>query len=104
MNTIIDFVKNYFVFLLVLYLFSHLAPQENDRKYFRFFVSALMIAVLLKPVLGMFEQDARKQTREQLDEICRQLDTNQYAGKGEDVFEWFWEREGLDTEAIKNKQ
>ena len=33
METIIVFVKNYFLFLLVLYLISYLAPQESYRKY-----------------------------------------------------------------------
>lgn len=104
MNTILEFVKNYFIFLLVLYLFTYLAPQENYRKYFRFFVSALMIAVLLQPVLHLLNQDGQAQTKEQLDTIWSQLENNQYEGKGEDVFEWFWEREGVDWEEIKNQE
>ena len=82
MNTVVEFVKNYFVFLLVLYLFSYLAPQESYRKYFRFFVSALMIAVLMKPVLGIMQKDVRDEAMLQLDSIAEQLEENQYEGKG----------------------
>ena len=78
MNTVVEFVKNYFVFLLVLYLFSYLAPQESYRKYFRFFVSALMIAVLMKPVLGIMQKDVRDEAMLQLDSIAEQLEENQY--------------------------
>lgn len=104
MNTVVEFVKNYFAFLLVLYLFSYLAPQESYRKYFRFFVSALMIAVLMKPVLGIMQKDVRDEAMLQLDSIAEQLEENQYEGKGEDVFEWFLEREGVDYKAFENKE
>lgn len=104
MNTIVEFVKNYFMFLLVLYLFSYLAPQENYRKYFRFFVSALMIAVLIKPVLGFLHKDVEAEFRTQLESISSQLQENQYERKGEDVFEWFWEHEGVDPGTFENKE
>lgn len=104
MEQIVEFVKNYFIFLLVLYLFSYLAPKENYQKYFRFFVSALMIAVLMKPVLGFLQGDAKDAAKVQLDTIRSQLEENQYEGKGEDVFEWFWEREGVDYKAFENEK
>ena len=85
-------------------LFSYLAPQESYRKYFRFFVSALMIAVLMKPVLGIMQKDVRDEAMLQLDSIAEQLEENQYEGKGEDVFEWFLEREGVDYKAFENKE
>lgn len=104
MNTIVEFVKNYFIFLLVLYLFSYLAPKENYRKYFRFFVSALMIAVLMKPVLGFLQKDAKDAAKAQLDTIGSRLEEHKYEEKGEDVFEWFWEREGVDYKAFESEE
>lgn len=104
MNVIVEFVKNYFVFLLVLYLFSYLTPKESYQKYFRFFVSALMVAVLLKPVLGFLNRDVQKDARQQLEIITDELESNRYEGKGEDVFEWFFEREGVDYKAVENKK
>ena len=100
METIIVFVKNYFLFLLVLYLISYLAPQESYRKYYRFFVSALMIAVLMKPVLGFLQKDVRAETRRQLYMLAQ----NEYKEKGEDVFAWFLEREGVDYEATERQE
>ncbi len=104
METIIVFVKNYFLFLLVLYLISYLAPQENYRKYYRFFVSALMIAVLMKPVLGFLQKDVRAETRRQLYSVADMLAQNEYKEKGEDVFAWFLEREGVDYEATEQQE
>ena len=104
MNTIVEFVKNYFIFLLVLYLFSYLAPQESYRKYFRFFVSALMIAVLMKPMLGFLGTDAREQMRGQLDAVIEQMQQQTYEGKGEDIFAWFWQHEGLDDKAFQDEE
>lgn len=104
METIIVFVKNYFLFLLVLYLISYLAPQESYRKYYRFFVSALMIAVLMKPVLGLLQKDVRAETRWQLYSVTDMLAQNEYKEKGEDVFAWFLEREGVDYEATERQE
>lgn len=104
MDTIVEFVKNYFIFLLVLYLFSYLAPKESYRKYFRFFVSALMIAVLMKPVLGALGSDAGETVRGQMDEIIEQMQQQTYEGKGEDIFAWFWQHEGLDDKTLQNKE
>lgn len=104
MDTIVEFVKNYFIFLLVLYLFSYLAPQESYRKYFRFFVSALMIAVLMKPVLGLLGTDARYEMQNRLDEIMEQMQQQTYEGKEEDIFAWFWQHEGLDDKAFQDKE
>ena len=97
METIIVFVKNYFLFLLVLYLISY-------RKYYRFFVSALMIAVLMKPVLGFLQKDVRAETRRQLYSVTDMLAQNEYKEKGEDVFAWFLEREGVDYEATERQE
>lgn len=104
MNIILEFVKNYFIFLLLLLLFSYLAPKKEYRKYLHFFISALMIAVLLKPIFTFLSKDARMETRQQLEEIYGQLEEQQYQEKGEDVFEWFWEHEGLDYSQIKGEE
>ena len=104
MDTILDLVRNYFIFLLVLYLISYLAPQESYRRYFHFFISVLMVAVLMKPVLGFLQKDVRDEARQQLDAIEEQWKQNQYEGKGEDVFEWFCKREGVDYKAIDGKK
>ena len=99
METIIVFVKNYFLFLLVLYLISYLAPQESYRKYYRFFVCELM-----KPVLGFLQKDVRAETRRQLYSVADMLAQNEYKEKGEDVFAWFLEREGVDYEATERQE
>ena len=50
---ILDFVKNYFLLMLILFLLSYLAPKEEYRKYFDYFISILVIAILIQP-LGVF--------------------------------------------------
>lgn len=96
MQTILAFVKEYFVFMLVLFLISYLVPRESYRKYFHFFIGALMVAVLMEPVLSFFNRDARGEFHRQLEEIEKNLSEIEYEEKGEDIFEQFLKDPGVD--------
>ena len=96
MQTILEFVKSYFIFMLVLFLFSYLAPKESFRKYFQFFIGVLMIAVLMRPLLQFFMQDTEKQFRNQLSEMEAQISDMEYYEKGENIYEQFLTDAGVD--------
>lgn len=95
MNAILNFVRDYFVFLLVLFLFSYLTPREGYRKYLQFFIGALMIAILMRPVIAAFAGGGESRVREELESILSDLDNLEYRGEGEDIFEWFLEHKGV---------
>ena len=63
-----------------------------------------MIAVQMKTVLGFLNKDVRAETRRQLYSVTDMLAQNEYKEKGEDVFAWFLEREGVDYEATERQE
>jgi hypothetical protein len=97
MDTILTFAKNYACFTLILFLFSYLAPREEYRKYFHFFISVLMVAALLGPVLSLFGDVAQGELREELTQMEDTLSDIEYQEKGENMIEQFL-REAADTE------
>ena len=53
----LDFLKNYYVFMLLLMVVSFLVPKEEYKAYIQFFISIFVIVLLLKPVLEIFTTD-----------------------------------------------
>lgn len=99
MSTILNFVRDYFIFMLALFLFSYLAPKENYRKYFQFFIGVLMVAILMRPVLTLFSEDGEEEIREKVAQVEEHLEDMEFYGEGEDIFEQFLEAASVDTEA-----
>lgn len=89
MGTVLEFVKNYFILMLILFLFTYLAPKEKYRKYFNFFISVLMVAVLMRPLLALADGDARKAAKEELMQIEEALESLEYYEEGESIVEQF---------------
>ena len=47
----LDFLKNYYVFMLVLMVLSYLVPKEEYKVYIQFFIGIFVIVLLLEPIL-----------------------------------------------------
>ncbi len=91
----INFCKTNFIFMLLLFVFSYLVPKENYRRYFNFFISVMMVAALLFPLLQISEKEVAEQTKARLEEIEEKIGDTQYYQKGENIFEQFLSDEGL---------
>jgi hypothetical protein len=87
MEILLEFIKNYFVFMLILFLFSYLAPKENYQKYFNFFISVLMVAILVRPLIYLMGEDGRREMEEEFSKIEEELDNIVYYEKGESMIE-----------------
>jgi stage III sporulation protein AF len=88
-----SFVKNYFIFLLLLQIIAYLVPKDSYKKYVQFFTGVLMAVVLLRPVLSWMEQKSELSEYIQWDALMEQieeLEKNGYEGEGEDMFEIFF--------------
>ncbi len=46
-----DFLKNYYVFMLILMVLSYLVPKDEYKVYIQFFIGIFMIVLLLEPIL-----------------------------------------------------
>lgn len=91
----LEFVKNYFIFMLILFLVSYLVPKEEYRKYFNFFIAALMVAILMQPVLSFLDRDTAEKLRDELSIIEGELSDIEYYEKGENIFEQFLTDQGM---------
>jgi hypothetical protein len=87
METIITFAKNYVCFMLILFLFSYLAPREDYRRYFQFFISILMAAALLSPLISLFAGNDGEGLRNELKQLEEGLSDIEYQEKGEAIIE-----------------
>ena len=81
--------------MLLLFVFSYLVPKENYRRYFYFFISVMMVAALLFPLLQISEKEVEAQTKARLEEIEEKIGDTQYYQKGENIFEQFLSDEGM---------
>ena len=91
----LEFLKDYYIFMLILLVFSYLVPKEEYKKYLQFFIGIFMVVLLLKPMLEFFTMD--NPTRiyevfESFNQKMKELDLN--LEEGGNLYEHFFsERE-----------
>lgn len=89
----LEFLKNYYVFMLVLMVFSYLVPKEDYKTYIQFFISILIIVLFLKPVLGVFSTETHSYFYEWFDEFWQQIESLDIEmEEGESIFEHFFSK------------
>ncbi len=49
----IEIIKEFYVFALLLLVFSYLVPKDGYKAYIQFFIGIFLLVVLLKPVLQL---------------------------------------------------
>ncbi len=47
----LEYLTNYYVFMLILMVLSFLVPKEEYRVYIQFFVGIFLLVLLLEPIL-----------------------------------------------------
>lgn len=53
----LEYLKNYYVFMLILMVLSFLVPKEEYKVYIQFFVGIFMMMLLLEPVLELLTME-----------------------------------------------
>lgn len=87
----LEFLKNYYVFMLVLMVFSYLVPREDYKAYMQFFISVFIIVLLLKPVLELFMIEDFDKLYEMFETFSTQIESlDVEMEEGEDIFEHFF--------------
>lgn len=87
----LEFLKNYYVFMLVLMVFSYLVPREDYKAYIQFFISVFIIVLLLRPVMKLFMTDDLGSLYEMFEAFCSQIESlDVEMEEGEDIFEHFF--------------
>lgn len=87
----LDFLKNYYVFMLVLMVFSYLVPKDEYKAYIQFFISIFVIVLFLKPVLELFTIDSPSLVYQVFGEFNAQLEQYEVdMWSEENIFEYFF--------------
>lgn len=85
----LEFLREYYIFMLILMIFSYLVPKDEYRKYIQFFIGIFMVTLILKPVLQLFLMEDPSRIYEVFETF------NQYVGQmeleeGENIYEYFF--------------
>lgn len=87
----LDFLKNYYVFTLILMVFSYLVPKESYKKYIQFFIGIFMVVLFLKPILTLFAMEQPEQIYEVFEPFNQKIQSLEFEQKeGETIFEYFF--------------
>lgn len=85
------FLKNYYVFMLILLVLSYLVPKEAYKKYLQFFIGIFIVVLFLKPVLEFFTMDNPMRIYEVFEPFNRQMEELDLELKeGENLYEHFF--------------
>lgn len=92
----LEFLKKYYVFMLLLMVFSYLVPKESYKKYIQFFIGIFMVVLFLKPMLVLFTIQKPEQIYKLFEPFNHKIESLEVDMKeGETIFEYFFfEREG----------
>lgn len=87
----LEFLKNYYVFMLILMVFSYLVPKEEYKAYMQFFIGVFMVVLFLKPVLEFFSTDNPDFVYEIFENFDLQLEQYEVdMTEEENLFEYFF--------------
>jgi len=87
----LEFLKNYYVFMLVLMAFSYLVPKEEYKIYIQFFISVFIIVLLLQPLMEIFTTDTTQRFYDMFEELRLQIENlDVEMEEGEDIYEHFF--------------
>ena len=92
MTALLEFAKNYYIFMLLLFMFSYLVPKNVYKKYARFMVGVVMVLLLIQPIHKWInEEDSvllfEQKIKEEMEAFDFQHEMPVFIREGEDVYE-----------------
>lgn len=86
----LDFLKKFYVFMLILMVLSYLVPKEEYKKYIQFFIGIFVVVLLLKPVLEFLALDNPTEIYEMFNSFNAQMKELEFElEEGENIYEYF---------------
>ncbi|MBR3811787.1 MAG: stage III sporulation protein AF [Agathobacter sp.] len=89
----LEFLKEYYVFMLILMVFSYLVPKESYKKYIQLFIGIFIVVLFLKPILSLFTMENPQEIYEffaPFNQKIESLDLEQL--EGENIYEYFFSK------------
>ena len=92
----LEFLKNYYVFMVILMVFSYLVQKEEYKAYVQFFIGIFVVVLFLEPVLELLVSENPFYVNQIFDELNMQIEKYEVnLTEGETIFEhFFFEGEG----------
>jgi stage III sporulation protein AF len=90
-DDMLAFLKKFYVFMLILMVFSYLVPKDEYKKYIQFFIGIFIVVLFLKPVLEFFTIDNPWKVYEVFDSFNEQINKLEVElEEGENIYEYFF--------------
>ena len=87
----LEFLTKFYIFMLILMVFSYLVPKEEYKKYMQFFVGVFVVVLLLKPVLEFVTMDNPMRIYEVFDSFNVQINDLEFElEEGDNIYEYFF--------------
>ena len=87
----LEYLKNYYVFMLILFVFSYLVPKNDYRRYIQFFIGIFVVVLLVKPIIQLFHADTPARVYEVFENFNAQVNRMEWDGKeGKNIYEYFF--------------
>ena len=87
----LDFLKKFYIFMLILMVLTYLVPKEEYKKYIQFFIGLFVVVLLLKPVLEFFTVDNPTRIYEMFESFNEQMNELEFElEEGENIYEYFF--------------
>ena len=92
----LEYLKHYYVFMLILMMVTFLLPKEEYKSYVQFFISIFVIVLFLRPVLELFTSENPDFVYHMFEEFNVQMEQYEVDMiEEENIFEYFFfERKG----------
>ena len=86
----LDFLKNYYVFILILMVFSYLVPREEYKGYMQFFIGIFVVVLFLKPMIELLRMEAFSNAYEMFENFNARLERYELNIEEENMYEYFF--------------
>ena len=85
------FLKNFYIFMLILLVFSYLVPKAEYKKYIQFFIGIFVVVLLLKPILEFITMNNPTRIYEMFETYNEQIKGVELEiEEGETIYEYFF--------------
>ena len=89
----LELLKKYYVFMLILMVFSYLVPKDTYKKYIQLFIGIFMVVLFLKPILALLTMENPNEMYEVFalfNQKIESIDLEQL--EGENIYEYFFSK------------
>ena len=89
----LELLKKYYVFMLILMVFSYLVPKDAYKKYIQLFVGIFMVVLFLKPILTLLTMENPNETYEVFEVFNQKIESIDLEQlEGENIYEYFFSK------------